>query len=514
MLDRSEESMANDVLMDPIPGKEFNDEVSPSTGNGKLIEGDIIPDGVEIDKDIFTGDVTAPPVTDEEFNRVASQEIADETDLANRTELFEGDIIPVNVKIDEEIVAGDVTAPPVTDAEFNEEVKSNGGINEGPLHNAIPWDNKKWPKQGDYVRIPFVMSAGLSNKAKREILNGMKWFHAKTCIRFKNKLRSDKDYLHIYVGGGCSSYIGRIGGGQQVSIGRGCETPGIAAHELMHAAGFWHEQSRKDRDEHIVIHWLNIQQGMDFNFKTAKHSTDLGTEYDLCSLMHYGPYAFSRSRGRPTITVKAQNPVCVIGQRRMLSNTDLWKLNRLYNCPSTPTVTTTQRPLVCADKNKNCAYWSSNGYCRTNEHKSYMKKNCPKSCQICTAPTTTTTTTTTTRPTTARPAICRDLHRSCSTWASSGYCSNSQHRKYMSKNCMKSCRFCNCADKKANCPSWATSGYCQNSSWKDYMKRNCKKSCQMDKNVNCAAWASRGYCQSANYQVAMSQTCQKSCDIC
>merc|ERR1712179_851944 len=118
MLDRSEESMANDVLMDPIPGKEFNDEVSPSTVNGKLIEGDIIPDGVEIDKDIFTRDVTAPPVTDEEFNRVASQEIAAETDLANRTEngkLIEGDIIPDGVEIDKDIFTGDVTAPPVTD---------------------------------------------------------------------------------------------------------------------------------------------------------------------------------------------------------------------------------------------------------------------------------------------------------------------------------------------------------------------------------------------------------------
>ena len=36
---------------------------------------------------------------------------------------------------------------------------------------------------------------------------------------------------------------------------------GVAAHELYHALGFFHEQSRLDRDDYITVNFANIQQG-------------------------------------------------------------------------------------------------------------------------------------------------------------------------------------------------------------------------------------------------------------
>ena len=62
----------------------------------------------------------------------------------------------------------------------------------------------------------------------------------------------------------CYSYIGRIGGQQIMSLDSSCYNngqPGTVLHEFMHALGFYHEQSRYDRDNHVTINWSNIQAG-------------------------------------------------------------------------------------------------------------------------------------------------------------------------------------------------------------------------------------------------------------
>ena len=61
--------------------------------------------------------------------------------------------------------------------------------------------------------------------------------------------------------------VGRQGGVQYLSLGYNCVHLATVEHELMHAVGFWHEQSRSDRDSYVSVYWNNILPGMAYNFK-------------------------------------------------------------------------------------------------------------------------------------------------------------------------------------------------------------------------------------------------------
>ena len=59
----------------------------------------------------------------------------------------------------------------------------------------------------------------------------------------------------------CYSYVGRIFGNQTVSLDNDCLYSDAIKHELMHAAGFYNEQSRTDRDNYVKINYANIEFG-------------------------------------------------------------------------------------------------------------------------------------------------------------------------------------------------------------------------------------------------------------
>ncbi|XP_043211178.1 blastula protease 10-like [Amphibalanus amphitrite] len=128
--------------------------------------------------------------------------------------------------------------------------------------------------------------------------------------------------------------------GQEVSIGSGCAFLGTVIHEIGHAIGFWHEQSRTDRDSYVTVIYDNIKSGYEPNFYIASASQSLGVPYDLSSVMHYGGFQFTNN-SFPTLVTNDIAQAGLIGNRDGLSHRDKHLANLMYlcddSCSSPPT---------------------------------------------------------------------------------------------------------------------------------------------------------------------------------
>lgn len=167
----------------------------------------------------------------------------------------------------------------------------------------------------------------------KTILTAIREFHTQTCLKLKPYEASDNNWV-IITGNeqGCWSSVGMKGeGGQQLNVfSPNCVHKGVIQHELLHAAGFYHQQSASDRDEYVEILWKNIQEGHESNFNKYNESvvTDYDIEYDYESIMHYSSKAFSKN-GNDTIVSKQKN-ITKLGQREGFTSKDILKLNQMY----------------------------------------------------------------------------------------------------------------------------------------------------------------------------------------
>lgn len=160
----------------------------------------------------------------------------------------------------------------------------------------------------------------------------------RTCLKFVPVTESPhfQDYIFVVgsVSRSCSSYVGRRGGSQQISLPQQCHRLGTFVHEILHVVGFHHEHSRTDRDDHVTILWENVQPGSEHQFRVYNESTvtSFGVNYDFGSVMHYSETAFSRDSSRLKTIVPNVPVNVVLGQRNGMSAKDAEKVNKMYRC--------------------------------------------------------------------------------------------------------------------------------------------------------------------------------------
>ncbi|XP_044118172.1 astacin-like metalloendopeptidase [Neovison vison] len=229
----------------------------------------------------------------------------------------------------------DKDIPAINQGLIPEESPESSFLLEGDILRPSPFQvfsvsSNKWPKNGGFVEVPFLLSSKYDKASREVLLRAFAEFERFTCIRFV-AYRGQRDFISIIPMSGCFSSVGRSGGMQVVSLAPTClqKGPGIVLHELMHVLGFWHEHSRADRDRYIRINWNEILPGFEINFIKSQSSNML-VPYDYSSVLHYGRFAFSR-RGLPTIT-PLWAPSVQIGQRWNLSTSDITRVLRLYDC--------------------------------------------------------------------------------------------------------------------------------------------------------------------------------------
>jgi len=310
---------------------------------------------------------------------------------------------------------------------------------------------RRWPNN----RVPYTFASTTGHKTRIAFKQAIHEIERVSCVRFIEKTYQ-QDYVRVLNGKGCYSLVGRHGGMQDLSIGNGCGRKGIIIHEVMHLLGFFHEQSRLDRDEHVTIFRNNVMDDSKDQFDKYKHyeADTLGEPYDPDSIMHYGNFAFSENNRR-TIIYKI-NPTKKLGQRERLSRIDIRQLNKLYRCSksylagteSQPTnsgnsrgstgvreitdnthrpsrQTTDESSYRCQDNiwssvTGECYYARNTGQCAFNYYR--MRSICAETCGYC-----------------RKKKQCVDKSSYCSYFASIGYCRTNQ---LIREKCTKSCRLC------------------------------------------------------------------------
>lgn len=186
---------------------------------------------------------------------------------------------------------------------------------------------RMWPNRTIYYTInanmPWLMSL--------EIESAMSDWQNVTNLQFVQRTTEPNYVEFMPHATECNSEIGMVGGRQVINVSPDCMSWGII-HEIAHALGIFHEQSRKDRWMWINVHTQNILPGRAHNFQTYEEMGIPGFRlgaFDFNSIMLYSSNAFAQ----PGTNTMTRLDGSTFNATMTLSQGDIDTYNHMYNRP-------------------------------------------------------------------------------------------------------------------------------------------------------------------------------------
>ncbi|CAH1789163.1 unnamed protein product, partial [Owenia fusiformis] len=180
--------------------------------------------------------------------------------------------------------------------------------------------------------IQFSFNNTYTEENKTKIREALQNWEDATCASFIESNVTAAPALHFDPLDGCYSYVGREPSATNiVSLAEGCLTTGTIEHEIGHALGLFHEQSRPDRDSFITVNISNVHpdQASNYDILSWHETLTNNIEYDYGSVMQYNKRAFTGDGG---ITMIAKDDMFdnTMGQDAGLSFSDIKLFNIEY----------------------------------------------------------------------------------------------------------------------------------------------------------------------------------------
>ncbi len=246
--------------------------------------------------------------------------------------VVDGKLIPYTVHDDLAVTQGDIILGSAADIQAA--AKSSSPERAAGLYLSAP----TWPDATLY----YTISAGFPSPQR--ILDAVDHWNTNTPIKILPRT-SQSNYVQFVASGDstfCASSIGMLGGRQTIQLGTSCPKVAII-HELGHALGLMHEQSRKDRNAWLTVLYENIDNTLYDQFQQESNSRDYGY-YDYGSIMQYSNSGFSVDGNANLESVPTGIP---LGQNVGLSGGDIDNISRIYGVvPAQTRVTTIPEGLA------------------------------------------------------------------------------------------------------------------------------------------------------------------------